>query len=88
MNDEMEAISVMAKEILKTIKVMIDKATFDRTRKCRVVNHIQGKYYNIQLDGNVYKAYSPYTVCEENDIVYVKIIENNYNNLLIECVIK
>lgn len=88
MNIENEAIKTLTKEIIKTIKTMIDKSSFDRTKKGRIVSHIDGKYYQVQLDGQIYKAYSPTFTYKENDIVYVKIAENNYNNLLIECAIK
>ena len=79
---------MMAKELIKTIKMMISNASFDRTKKGRIANHIGGKYYEVQLDGKKYKAYSPTFTYNVNDIVYVKIAENNYNNLIIECAIK
>lgn len=88
MNIENQAIKVMVKEMIKTIKMMVSDASFDRTKRCRIVSHIEGKYYEVQLDGNIYKAYSPTNVYNVNDIVYVKIAENNYNNLIIECAIK
>ena len=88
LNIENEAVTIMVKEIIKTIKAMIDKSSFDRTKKGRVISHIDGKYYQVQLDGQIYKAYSPTFTYKENDVVYVKIAENNYNNLIIECAIK
>lgn len=88
MNVENEAIKTMACEFIKTIKTMLDKSSFDRTKKGRIVSHINGKYYEVQLDGQTYKAYSPTFTYNVNDIVYVKIAENNYNNLIIECAIK
>jgi membrane protein implicated in regulation of membrane protease activity len=88
MNVENQAIETMVREIIKTIKTIVNGANFDRTKKGRIVSHIEGKYYEVQLDGQIYKAYSPTFTYKENDIVYVKIAENNYNNLLIECAIK
>ena len=88
MNIENEAINVMVKEIINSFKMMINKANFDRTKKGRIVRHIEGKYYEVQLDNQIYKAYSPTYTYKENEIVYVKIAENNYNNILIECAIK
>jgi membrane protein implicated in regulation of membrane protease activity len=88
MNVENQAIETMVREIIKTIKTIVNGANFDRTKKGRIVSHIEGKYYEVQLDGQIYKAYSPTFIYKENDIVYVKIAENNYNNLLIECAIK
>ena len=85
---ENEAINVMVKEIIKTINIMIDKSSFDKTKKGRIVNHIEGKYYNIQIGNEIYTALSPTFTYNENDIVYVKIAENNYNNLIIECLAK
>ena len=78
----------MVKEITKTIKTIVAGAPFDKTKKGRIISHISGKYYDVQLDGKTYKAYSPTFTCEDNDIVYVKIAENNYKNLIIECTIK
>lgn len=88
MSIEYEAITLMAKEFIKTIKMMLNNASFDRTKKGRIVSHLEGKYYEVQLDNQIYKAYSPSDTYNENDIVYVKIAENNYNNLIIECSIK
>ena len=88
MNVENEAIKTLTTEIIKTIKAMLNRASFDKTKKGRIVSHVGGKYYEVQLDNQTYKAYSPTFTYKENDIVYVKIAENNYNNLLIECAIK
>lgn len=88
MSIENEAIKTMVKEFNNLIKTMLNKANFDRTKKGRIVSHIEGKYYEVQLDGQVYKAYSHTFTYNDNDIVYVRIAENNYNNLLIECAIK
>lgn len=67
---------------------MVEKASFDKTKRGRIVRHIEGKYYEVQLDNQIYKAYSPTFTYKENDIVYVKIAENNYNNLIIEYAVK
>lgn len=88
MSIEYEAITLMAKEFIKTIKTMLNNASFDRTRKGRIVSCLGDKYYEVQLDNQNYKAYSPMFTYNINDIVYVKILENNYNNLIIECVVK
>ena len=70
------------------MRTIINNAPFDRTKKGRIIGHIEGNYYQVQLDGQIYKAYSPTYTYQINDIVYVRIAENNYNNLLIECAIK
>lgn len=88
MSIENEAIDVMVKEFNNLIKTMINKSSFDRTKKGRIISHLEGNYYEVQLDNETYKAYSPTFTYNENDIVYVKIAENNYNNLIIECAIK
>ena len=88
MNIENEAVSTMAKEIYKLIKKMTEHLSYDKTKRGRIVSHIEGGFYEVQLDGNVYKAYSPTFIYKTNDIVYVKIAENNYNNLIIECAIR
>ena len=88
MNIEEQAITIMVKEIVKTVKAIINKSSFDKTKKGRIVRHLDGKYYEVQLNGDIYKAYSPTFTYNENDIVYVKIAENNYNNLILECAIK
>ena len=88
MSIENEAINVMVKEIYNLVKTMVSKSSFDRTKKGRVVTYLGNKYYEVQLDNKTYKAYSPTFTCDKNDIVYVKIAENNYNSLIIECTIK
>ena len=88
MNIENEAIRTLTTEIIKVIKTMLSQASFDRTKKARIVNHIDGKYYEVQLDNQIYRAYSPTYTYNKNDIVYVKVAENNYNNLIIECAVK
>ena len=88
LNVENQAITVMVKEIIKTIKTIVSNSSFDRTKKGRIVSHIEGKYYEVQLDGQTYKAYSPTYTYKESDVVYVKIAENNYNNLIIEFALK
>jgi len=85
---ENEAIDIMVKEFYKLVKTMIDRSSFDKTKKGRIVNHIEGKYYKIQIGNEIYTALSPTFTYNENDIVYVKIVENNYNNLIIECPVK
>lgn len=86
--ENQQAIKLMVRELIKTIKMMVNNSSFDKTKKGRIVRHIKGKYYEVQLDNQTYKAYSPTHTYNENDIVYVKIAENNYNNLIIECAIK
>ena len=88
MSIENEAIDVMVKEFNNLIKTMINRSSFDRTKKGRIISHLEGNYYEVQLGNETYKAYSPTFTYNENDIVYVKIAENNYNNLIIECAIK
>ena len=88
MNVENEAINVLVQEIYSLVKLMLNKATFDRTKKGRVICHMEGKYYEVQIDNKIYRAYSPTYTYNKNDIVYVKIAENNYNNLIIECAVK
>ena len=88
MNVNNEAIDVMVKAINNLIKTMIDKSHFDKTVKGIVVSHLGGKYYEVQLGNQIYKALSPTLICNKNDIVYIKIAENNYNNLIIECLVK
>jgi hypothetical protein len=79
-----EAIQVLAKEIAKTTKFMIKNANFDRTVKGRILSNLGDNYYQVQLnDGQIYKAMS-FSTYNINEIVYIKIIENNYNNLIIE----
>ena len=88
MSIENEAINVMVKEINNFIISMINKASFDRTKKGRIISRLDGKYYNVLIGSEIYKALSPTLTYEVNDIVYVKIAENNYNNLIIECPVK
>lgn len=88
MKIENEAINILVSEISKFTKTLISKAPFDRTRKGRIVSNLGNKYYEVQLGSDLYKAYSPILTYNENDIVYVKIIENRYDSLIIECLAK
>ena len=88
MNKNSEAIQTIATEIKRCVDAIVNNASYDRTVKGRIISHLDGKYYNVQLCNDIYKAYSPSFTYKENDIVYVKIAENNYNNLIIECAVK
>ena len=84
MNKNSEAIKTIALEIKRCVDTMIKNAAYDRTVKGKVIRHMEDKYYEVQIYGEKYKAYSPTFTYAANDLVYVKIAENNYNNLIIE----
>lgn len=88
MNNNLDAIKTIATEIKNCVDTFIKNASYDRTVKGRIVSHLGGKYYTVQICNDTYKAYSPSFTYKENDIVYVKIAENNYNNLIIEYPVK
>ena len=88
MNKNSDAIKTIATEIKNCVVTIIKDASYDRTVKGRITSHLGGKYYNVQICNDIYKAYSPTFTFNENDIVYAKIAENNYNNIIIECPIK
>jgi len=90
LNIENEAISILTKEIIKMINTIVDKAKYDRTVKGKIIalpDKTNSKYI-VMIDGNEYNAVSCVNGLSVNDIVYIKIAENNYNNLLIECILK
>ena len=84
MNNNSDAIKTIAAEIKRCVDTIIKNASYDRTVKGMIVNYLGGKLYEVQICGEKYKAYSPMFTCAVNDIVYIKIAENNYNNLIIE----
>lgn len=71
--------------ILRAVKIMIEgclsKAPFDRTIRGRIVSQADSRNYNVEFQGQVHKvpAYGS-TTFTENEIVWVCIPENNFNN--------
>lgn len=74
--------------IMKVVTDIIDKkimsAPFDKTAKATVIDILPNNTYKIQLNGSFYKI-----VCKEYklhpmDKVFVKIPQNNLNNIYVE----
>jgi len=84
LNIENEAIQVLTKEIIKVVKTIVNKAQFDKTVKGRIVSVFGNNKYSVLIDGNEYVALYHNNDLSVNDIVYVTIVQNNYNNLIIQ----
>lgn len=79
-----EAIQILVKEIVKMIRTIVNKSKFDRTVKGKITAiDEENKLYTIIIGGNKYNAVSCVGNLSINDIVYVTIAENNYNDLII-----
>lgn len=82
--DNTQAIQVLVKEVNNMIDYKLQNAKFDRTVKGRIIAYSGGNRYQVQLnDGQKYQATS-FNAYNINEIVYVKIAGNDYNNLIIE----
>jgi len=84
LNIENEAIQILTKEIVKVIKTIVNKAQFDKTVKGRIVSVLGNNKYSVLIGGNEYAALYHNNDLSVNDIVYVTIVQNNYNNLIIQ----
>ena len=72
-------------EVIRAVGIMIESclrtAPFDRTVRGRIVSQADSKHYNVEIQGRQYKVpvYGSSTF-SENEIVWVCIPENNFNN--------
>ena len=86
MSLENQAVTILAQEMKKVAKTMIDNASFDKTVKGRITAFLGGKNNNkylVMINNTEYEAISYNTNLSVNDIVFVTIVQNDYNNLLI-----
>jgi len=84
LNIENEAIQILTKEIVRVIKTIVNKAQFDKTVKGRIISVLGNNKYSVLIDGNEYVALYRNNDLSVNDVVYVTIVQNNYNNLIIQ----
>lgn len=83
MSIENEAVKILAQEMKKVAKTIIDNAKFDRTVKGRIVSSLGNNRYSVMINNVEYKALYDNNNLSVNDIVYVTIVQNDYNNLII-----
>ena len=84
-NENSEAIKILAQEMKKVAQTVVDNSKFDRTIKAKVTARLGGKENNkylVLINGQEYIARS-YMDLSIGDICYVTIIQNDYNNILI-----
>ena len=84
-NENSEAIKILAHEMKKVTQTVVDNAKFDKTIKAKVTARLGGKENNkylVLINGQEYIARS-YMDLSIGDICYVTIIQNDYNNMLI-----
>lgn len=83
-SENTQAIQILAKEMSNMIDYKLQNASFDKTVKGRVIAYSGGNRYQVQLnDGQKYQATS-FNAYNINEVVYIKIASNDYNNLIIE----
>ena len=82
LSDITDAILKMTEGIITTVNKKINDASYDKTVKARITEIIQNDKYKVCFNGSTYtvKAKNTYEV---NDIVYVMIPQNNYNEMFI-----
>lgn len=83
MNSDQEAINVMANEIQKYVEAVVSHSSFDKTVKARIISRLGNtNTYLIMINGCEYNALSSYDL-HTNDIVYATLVQNNYNDIII-----
>lgn len=83
MNTDNKAIKTLVNEIKKCTTLLINNAPFDKTEKGRIIEIIDTGKYKVLINGSEYiiKSSDTYSM---GDFVYVKILKNNYSNLIID----
>ena len=83
MSLENDAVKILAHEIKKIAQTIIDNAKFDKTVKGRIVSSLGNNKYSVMINNVEYEALYDNNNLSLNDIVYVTIVQNDYNNLII-----
>lgn len=81
--DNQDAVKILAHEMKKVAQTIIDNAKFDRTVKGRIVSSLGNNRYSVMINNVEYEALYNNNTLSKNDIVYVTIVQNDYNNLII-----
>lgn len=85
----MISISDIKKEILNAIDIMVEQKIrnlqFDKTIKGVVVEVLEDNYYNIQIQGNIYRLKYTKEKLKIYSSVYVLIPNNDYKNMFVLC---
>lgn len=87
MSIDNDAVKVIAKTVISTVKKLLKSAKFDRTFKGRVTAMLGNNKYIITINGKEHTAMCPYTL-GFHETVYVTALENDFNRLLVEPVDK
>ena len=75
-------IDAIIQTVLLAVDKKIERASFDRTVKGRISEVISSNKYKVIVNGTEYVAKSVYSH-SINDVVYVLVPLNNYNDLII-----
>lgn len=75
-------IDALIQTVLLAVDKKIERASFDRTVKGRISEVISSNKYKVIVNGTEYVAKSVYSH-SINDVVYVLVPLNNYNDLII-----
>lgn len=82
MSIENEALKVLAKGVVSTIKQSISKAKFNKGVTGRVIEKINENTYMVQISGQTYTAYSRFSL-QVNDVVKIIKWNNNFSELYV-----
>ena len=83
MGIEKDAVKILAQEMKKVAKAVIDNAKFDKTVKGRIVSSLGNNKYYVAINNATYLALYHDNSLAIDDIVYVTIVQNDYNNMII-----
>lgn len=80
----MDAFSMLANEVKKMVKALIDRANYDKTIMARITNNLSNNKYKVKIKDKEYTATSISSkTINIGDTVYVTICNNNYNTIII-----
>ena len=83
MSLENEAVKILAQEMKRVTESAMNSAKFDKTIKAKVTAKINNNNkYLVLINGQEYVAKS-YMNLSIGDICYVTIVQNDYNNIII-----
>ena len=81
-SNDTKAIEIISKVIIEAVNKCISSAPFDKTFKGVVKDNLGNNYYNLDIQGNIYKVKCLFNL-ENNEIVNVVFPQNNPSNMFI-----
>lgn len=77
-----DALQQLQEGILLAVNKSIDNAKYDKTIRGRITKILNNNMYEVMINGSIYNIKSRLSH-EVNDVVYILIPQNNYNDMFI-----